>query len=254
MSTGTESRRAFLRRIATVGLALPARGSLGARSFFSSNAQYYSTVITQAWTSNPFAATIAARCRTVSSLSGQSPLSICSISSAARMQISVASGSAQSFYTNSGSSGVAGANDGAWHSLFATFSMSSGGTMTNQAWSDGVSDTASVASGVAMNTTTPTLYVGGRHNGTSLGLHWEGQISQVAYWNNVLTADEIRQCGGTGPNASGVDFGMIDRGLLDVADLSGEFAHSRWRRRALVLAPSSSSPTAYITSDARIIR
>lgn len=248
-----KSRRDFLKRAATVALAIPINRALGVRSFTAASSQYYSTVITQAsWTANPFTASIAVRCRTTNA-AVQVPLSICTITSGARFQLSVTTGTVQAFYSTISSTGVGPIHDGSWHTLFGTFSMSAGGTMTVQAWADGTSATAGSGATVAIGTSTPTLYVGARHNGTSLGLYWDGQISQVAYWNNVLTSDEIKQGGVSGPNAAGVDFQKIGRGLLDVADLSGEFTNTPWKRRAGVLAPVN-APTTYTTSDARITR
>lgn len=254
MSSGTDHpRRAFLRRLATVALAIPTRRVLGVRAFTAASSQYFSTVITQAnWGSSPWEGSIAVRCRTVSS-AGQCPLSICSIVSGARMQLSVTTGVVQAVYSASLSSGVGAIHDGSWHTAVGTFSFSVGGMMTAQAWADGVGDTPISFSTVAMGTATPTVYVGARHNGTSLGLYWDGQISQVAYWNAALSADEIRQCGVGGPNSAGADFSKVGRALLDVADLSGEFSNSPWQRRASVLAPVN-GPTGYTTSDARIIR
>lgn len=247
-----KSRRDFLKRAATVALAIPVNRALGVRSFTAASSQYYTCVITQAnWGSNPFAGSVAARCRTTSA-AGQCAMSICTVSSAARFQISITAGVVQAVYSSSLSGGVGAIHDGSWHTIFGTFSMSAGSSMTMKAYADGVGDTPTTAGTVAFGTSTPTVYVGARHNGTSLGLYWDGQISQVAYWDTALTQEEILQ-GGAGPNAAGADFSKISRSLMDVADLSGEFTNTPWKRRARVLAPVN-GPTTYTTSDARITR
>lgn len=160
-----------------------------ARLFVTASSQGYRTSASPVST---YPVTISAWCK-ITAAQNQAVASICNTSSGNRVVLGCLAGGTTSFQSGPGGTVAPSGQSistGVWHHYAGTVTISST-TITTTAWLDGTSTTTTGTDSGAQAWN--AVGIAERHNGTSWGIFFGGDVDDVAIWKVALSSVEILQ-------------------------------------------------------------